>query len=565
MLGFTTHERTVSMDWVPFDTPLEKHPNKALITYMARQFDIEPVLMHHLFIHGINNFEKVSRFLFPSIDDFHDPFLMNDMKKAIIRIIKALIQKEKILIYGDYDVDGMTATAILYKALKKFKADVQYRLPLRSEGYGLSPKAMEKVPEDTTLIITVDNGSSAHLAMEVAKRRGMDVIVTDHHEVLGPHPDCYAFINPKRHDNTYPFPHLAGAGVALKVVQALFMAGKIPWDKHVYEFIEFATLGTIADLMPLKGENRIICKLGLQKMNYTPTPVLKKLFEMLRIKYVDSSTISFQIGPIFNSSGRIGDPNQAVDILVNPLCAKADLYSLITLNKKRQQMTKEQFQRIEEQIIQNQWYKQNVIVVCDDFHSGIIGLIAAKIANKFKKPAIVISLTGAGSARSVNSTDFSIINVIKKCSHFLTKYGGHRAAAGFSMPLDFDHIHAFKEAIQLAALEEPPLHPKLKYISTIPLHQFPMHIFDDLSVLEPFGMSFPKPLFYCSPLAIKQFQVFGKNNEHLKLTTNDKEAIAFFKGAMANKLQQQSLAEFLYTPHCPMKKDFLIHDLRFIQ
>lgn len=565
MFGFTTHERTVSMDWVPFDTSLEKHPNKALITYMARQFDIEPVLMHHLFIHGIDNCEKVSRFIFPTIDDFHDPFLMNDMKKAIIRIIKALIQKEKILIYGDYDVDGMTATAILYKALKKFKADVHYRLPLRNEGYGLSPKAIEKIPEDVSLIITVDNGSSAHSAMEVAKRRGMDVIVTDHHEVLGPHPDCYAFINPKRHDNTYPFPHLSGAGVALKVVQALFMAGKIPWDKHVYEFIEFATLGTIADLMPLKGENRIICKLGLQKMNYTPTPVLKKLFEMLRIKYVDSSTISFQIGPIFNSSGRIGDPNQAVDILVNPLCAKADLYSLITLNKKRQQMTKEQFQRIEEQIIQNQWYKQNVIVVCDDFHSGIIGLIAAKIANKFKKPAIVISLTGAGSARSVNATDFSMINVIKKCSHFLTKYGGHRAAAGFSIKPDFDHIHAFREAIQLAALDEPPLTPKLKYISTIPLHQFPMHIFDDLGVLEPFGMSFPKPLFYCSPLVIKQFQVFGKNNEHLKLITNDKKAIAFFKGAMANKLQQQSLAECLYTPSCPIKKDFLIHDLRFIQ
>jgi single-stranded-DNA-specific exonuclease len=178
-------------------------------------------------------------------------------------------------------------------------------------------------------------------------------------------------------------------------------------------------------------------------MNYTPTPVLKKLFEILRIKYVDSSTISFQIGPIFNSSGRIGDQNEAVDILVNPLCTKAGLYALITLNKKRQQMTKEQFQRIEEQIIQNQWYKQNVIVVCDDFLSGIIGLIAAKIANKFKKPAVVISLTGADSARSVNWTDFSMINVIKKCSHFLTKYGGHRAAAGFSIQLDFDHIHAF--------------------------------------------------------------------------------------------------------------------------
>ncbi|WP_044748903.1 single-stranded-DNA-specific exonuclease RecJ [Bacillus alveayuensis] len=553
------------MNWIPFDTPLENHPKKDLITYLARQFCIEPILMHHLYIHGLTNYEKMSKFFFHSMNDLHDPFLMNDMKKAIVRIIKALKQKEKIFIYGDYDVDGITSTTIMYKALKYFKADVHYRLPIRSEGYGLSPQAIEKVPNNVSLIITVDNGSSAHPAMEVAKRRGIDVIVTDHHEVLGPHPDCLAFINPKRHDNTYPFPHLSGAGVALKVVQALFMAGKFPWQKHICDLIEFAALGTIADLMPLEGENRTICKIGLYFMNCKPNHVLKKLFELLNIKHVDSSTIGFQIAPIFNSCGRIDDSNKAVDILINPSPTKEELYSLINLNKKRQQITKEQFQHIEKQIIENKWYKQNVIVVCDDFDNGIIGIIAAKIANKFKKPAIVISYTGTGSARSVNGTDFSIINVIKKCSHFLTKYGGHQAAAGLSIKLDFDHINAFKEAIQLAALDEPPLKPELKYISKIPLHQFPMHIFDDLSVLEPFGMAFPKPLFYCSPLAIKQFQAFGKNNDHLKLTANKKEAIAFFKGGYVTKLQAQSLAEFLYTPNCLTKRNFLIQDLRLVK
>jgi len=552
------------MNWVPCDTPLENHSKKSVITYLARQVGIDPILMHYLYINGFTNLEKLSKFFFSSMKDFHDPFLMNDMKKAISRIIKAIKHNETILIYGDYDVDGITSTAIMYKGLKYFNASVHYRLPIRKEGYGLSPQAIKKIPENVSLIITVDNGSSAYPAMEVAKKRGIDIIVTDHHEVLGSHPDCYAFINPKRHDNTYPFPYLSGAGVALKVVQSLFMISKLPWHKHLLDLIIYAALGTIADLMPIEDENRAICKMGLHLMNSKYDPVLSKLFKFLNIKHVDSSTIGFKIAPIFNSCGRIGDPNKAVDILINPSPSIDDLYSLINLNLKRKQMTNDQYKHIEKRIIQNKLYKQKVIVVCDDFENGIIGIIAAKIANRFKKPSIVISYTGTGSARSVNGTNFSIINVIKKCSHYLIKYGGHQAAAGFSINLDFNHINNFIKEIQIAALEEPPLNPKLKYISNIPLNQFPMHLVDEIDSLEPFGVSFPKPIFYCSPMEIKIIQKFGNNDEHLKLISNNKEAIAFFYGNLENELNLTPLVEFLYSPNSLKKKDFIIQDIRFI-
>ena len=189
------------------------------------------------------------------------------------------------------------------------------RLPLREEGYGLSPLAVNSLPENISLLITVDNGSSAHPAIRRAKEKGIDVIVTDHHEVLGEHPACFAFINPKRKDNTYPFPHLCGAGVALKVIQALFLTLKQDWVKETWNYIEYATIGTIADVMPITGENRVICWYGLYKMRNCPNKLLQLFREQLQLKYIDSTTIGFLIGPMLNSCGRISDPNIGAAIL----------------------------------------------------------------------------------------------------------------------------------------------------------------------------------------------------------------------------------------------------------
>jgi len=547
-------------NWVPFDQPLEQHPKYPYIMYYSRHFLIDPILGHYLFCHGFDTEEKMKKFLHPELEnDLYNPFLLNDMKKAVIRIIKAIKNREKILIFGDYDVDGITATSILYLGLKKFKANVTFRLPLREEGYGLSGKAMKEVQEDTSLVITVDNGTSSHEAMEIAKNKGIDVIVTDHHEILGPYPNCYAFISPQRHDSTYPFKSLCGAGVALKVVQALYRCAKRDIDIEFYNYIELATLGTIADLMPIIDENRVICKFGLYKMNNNANPIFKKIFSKSRIIDIDSSTIGFTLGPIFNSCGRISNPNHAVDLLTSNTVVDSEINSVIDLNKKRKDMTKLQFSIAEKQIQQFQLYNDKVIVVFDDFHNGIIGIIAARIAEKYKKPAIVISATGTGSARSVNGSNFSIINVINNSSELLKKYGGHQAAAGLSIEPEEEKIQLFRHAIQLAAEDEVFNEPTLKYIRKLEIQQFSTELYEDIRYLEPYGINISKPQFYCHSHNNPLTSLFGKNKEHLKIHYHKKEAVAFFKGAVVNQLNNH--VHCLYSTFNYERKNFLIHSL----
>jgi single-stranded-DNA-specific exonuclease len=542
---------------------LDTNPNKSKIMFLARRFNLSPLMMNYLFAYDIKTEGELSKFIYPSVEDFHNPFELNDMTKGINRIIRAIKNKEKIFIFGDYDCDGITSTTIMYQGIKKFGGLVSYRLPIRSEGYGLSPQAINELDDSISLIVTVDNGSSAHPAMEIAKSRGIDVIVTDHHEILDHYPDCYAFINPKRSDNTYPCDKLCGAGVAFKIVHALHLAANLPWEKHFHDYIELTTLGTIADLMPLTGENRTICWFGIKKLNLSPSLIFKNLFKLLKVTSVDSSTIGFLIGPIFNSCGRIDNPNRAVSILLNPNPLENQLTLLIEMNKKRQEITKEQFQQIERKILLYGWYRQNVIVVVDDFHEGIIGIIAAKIADRFKKPAIVITTNGTGSARSVNGTSFSIINVINSCGHFLTKFGGHQAAAGLSIPIDFNHIDEFSKAIQHAATNEPPITPEIKYLCKLPVNEFPNELFWELQLLEPFGMGFPKPTFHSSPFITKNIEQFGKEKQHLKFSYKERTAIAFSKGEMLNQVMNKP-TEILYTPFNTKSMHFIVQDIRTI-
>ncbi len=547
--------------WRQINPQLNSHPNKSLIYFLARQTCIEPILMHGLFEQGINTEERVWSFLYPSINDLHNPFLLNDMKKSVFRIIQAMKRNETILIFGDYDLDGISSSTLMHQCLKYFGANVSFRLPLRHEGYGISPKAIEEISNlGVSLIITVDNGSSAHEAMRMAKEKGIDVIVTDHHEILGEFPNCYAFINPKRFDNTYPYTNLSGAGVAFKLVQALFQAtSNLSWEKHFHDYIEMATLGTIADLMPLEGENRVICSLGLCKMNNDPSQVLKKLFGLLNLSYVDSTKIGFQIAPIFNSVGRIDDPNKATKLLTNTDTSEEELKELIAINRKRQSLTTEQYQQAEQDILKNGWDNEKIIVVHGEFHNGIIGIIAARVAENFHKPTIVISQSGTGSARTVQGSNFSIINPIKQCSQYLKKYGGHQGAAGLS--IDLEKIDLFRKAVQLAIMNDSEIKPMIQYTNQFDLMKFPVELFKDLVALEPFGIGNPKPIFHCPPTQqLSNFELFGNNKEHVKLTINKKKLLAFSKGHHFKK--QWTTLEFLYTPNCWKEKNFLINDLR---
>lgn len=549
------------MKWEMAGSALEHPPLDNFINYFAKQFDLHPIMMKHLFLRGMNNEEKIFSFLYPSIRELYDPFQLNDMKKAVMRIIKALQNREKIFIFGDYDVDGITASAILYKGLCSFGADVEVRLPLRSEGYGLSPQIIDQLYPDVSLVVTVDNGSSAHPAMIAAKQRGLDVIVTYHHEITGEYPDCHAFINPKRSDSTYPFSSLCGAGVAFKLVQALYQAAGRPWDKHVSDYIELAALGTLADMMPLVDENRIICSLGLMKMNRCPHPTLRTMFQQLKVSEIDSSVIGFQVAPIFNSCGRIDDPNRAVQLLLSETTDEEEIRNLIRLNQKRKALTNQHVEMVEQQIAAKQLTNEKVIAVHGDFHNGIVGLVAARIAEKYHKPTVVISSSGVGSARSVQGTDFSIIDLLTKCSPLLKKYGGHQAAAGFSVETDPTVIQQLFLLLHQLTKDDPVLEPKKEFLGHILFSDFPIELLSDLSTLEPFGPGNPKPVFCSKPCSDAGTRLFGSDHRHLEIHANSRKAIGFHLGLYADDFLQRK-AQFLYSIHSFKQKTFSIEDVQ---
>jgi single-stranded-DNA-specific exonuclease len=297
-------------------------------------------------------------------------------------------------------------------------------------------------------------------------------------------------------------------------------------------------------------------------MNGNPHPVFKKIFEKSFVKYVDSSTIGFTLGPIFNSSGRIDNPNTAVELLTQNNIEEAQILLLMDLNAKRKELTKQQFVLAEKQIIQKQLYGDKVIVVFDEFHNGIIGIIAARIAEKYKKPSIVISSTGTGSARSGNGSGFSIINVINKSSELLLKHGGHQGAAGLSIAPEEKQIDLFRNTIQLAAESEVFNEPVLNYISKLDICDFSEELFEDIRILEPYGINIPKPLFYCDSTNFSSTSLFGRNNEHLKIHFRKNEAIAFFKGSMIKEISNKRQILALYSTFCNRKKNFLIHSLK---
>lgn len=458
---------------------------------------------------------------------------------------------------------GITSSTILKQALEKLGACVHTRLPLREEGYGLSPSAVDTIPEQVSLLITVDNGSSSHSAMQRAKERGLDVIVTDHHEVLGKHPDCLAFVNPKRSDNTYPYPHLCGAGVALKLIQAIFIERKQDWIKETWNYIEYATIGTIADVMPLTGENRIICWYGLQKIRTCPSPFIKSLREHLQLRYIDSTTIGFLIGPMLNSCGRISDPNIGATILQKTEPTKEDIQLLIHSNNKRKQITTEQF-HIAVNIIQQQSLQQDsLLVVQGPFHKGIIGILAAKLANHYKKPTIVLTQDGVGSARSGNGSTFSIIKAIQACGKLLKKYGGHEAAAGLSIIPTEQNILQFRKETQTAAANQVQYKsPTSYFIDDVPIYSFPNHIFDDLIALEPFGNGHPKPSFRSQNIFSCGHSCFGKNKEHIQFFFSKKRAYAYSHGHLFHNWNRKKRMDVLYTPHSYEKQDFLIKGVK---
>ena len=411
---------------------------------LARELGVSPVTARLLCIRGMGAIEDARRFLAPRLEDLHDPFALADMASAVDRILAAIAAKERIAVHGDYDVDGVTSTVILRRALELLGADVVHFIPERfRDGYGLQPATIDRLHGDGIhLIISVDCGIRADEAATRARELGIDLIITDHHEPDTSLPTALAVINPKRHDCTYPDKNLAGVGVALKLVQAL--CGRTGHANWLSAFVKIAAIGTLADVVPLTGENRIIAKLGLGMLSKGPHKVgLRALLDVCGLagREIDSYHIGFVVAPRVNAAGRMSTPDIAARLLLASdetmgEEARALAEQLNSENIRRQQEEAEIVAQARKTVETDlEVGSRTVIVVAGDgWHRGVIGIVASKLVDAFHRPAIVISIDGDiahGSCRSIPS--FNMLGALESCGELMTKFGGHKQAAGLTL------------------------------------------------------------------------------------------------------------------------------------
>ena len=499
------------------------------VDLLTRELGVSPIIARLLCIRGLGERETARRFLNPTLDDLHDPFRLTDMTVAIERIRGAVARRERIAIHGDYDVDGVTSTVILRRALELLGADVIHFIPERlRDGYGLQIPALDRLhAEGVRLVISVDCGIRAAEAARHATALGLDLIITDHHEPDDALPQALAVINPKRRDCTYPDKNLAGVGVALKVVQALCLkADRMNW---LPAFVKIAAIGTLADMVPLTGENRIIAKLGLGMLSAGPHRVgLRALLDVCGLsgKEIDGYHIGFVIGPRINAAGRMSSPDIAARRLLASDEAMADeargLAELLDSENLRR--------RAEEAAIVTEASaavdadldigSRSVIVVAGEgWHRGVIGIVATKLVDVTHKPAIVLSIDGDtahGSCRSIPS--FNLLAALESCADVMTKFGGHKQAAGLT--LDSSRISELRTRVNAYAdgqLRTEDLRPRLSIDGALTFGSISEQVASDLAALGPFGIGNPRPVFSASSVEIVDGPRLLKER-HLKMS-----------------------------------------------
>ncbi len=503
--------------------------------------DYDPLLLQLLYNRGLKKKEDIDHFLQADFDAGYDPFLLPFMKEAVNLTIKHIKQGTKICIYGDYDADGITSSALLFSLLGSIGAKAEVYIPDRvTEGYGLNKEAIKEVKDQGSgLIITVDSGIRNKQEVEYARDLGLDVLITDHHippEKKEDLPQC-PIINPLLKESEYPFKYLAGVGVAFKFGQALISSSTLT-DKQKEIFTErlldLVAIGSISDCVTLLGENRVLVKKGMKVLNHTKRVGLQKLIEVAQInnKKLQAWNVGFQLGPRLNASSRMDHADKAFYLLVSQDRAEAGRMArdLDQKNIARQKDT----EKIFDQAVKDQDENQNKIIVAvndkkNAWSEGIIGLVASRITDKYYKPSLVITKVDdcyKGSGRSVD--EFNIIEAVEKCSDVLDKYGGHAKACGFSL-LDDNLDEFIKKITHLAnqELKEVELVPTLKLDAELDLSQIDRQFFDKVDSLAPFGQDNPQPRFVSREVEVRDIVYMGKKGEHIKLRLNNLWAIYF--------------------------------------
>lgn len=500
-----------------------------LVQKIAKEHNISELLAVILVNRGITEKKDIDIFLNPTRKDFHDPYSMPDMEKAVNRILKAIDEKEKVIIYGDYDVDGITSITVLKKFLKERGLDVGYYIPNRlDEGYGLNKDAVEKIAEEGyKLIITVDCGISGIEEIKFAYEKGMEVIVTDHHEPLEELPDALAVVDCKRKDNKYPFKNLAGCGVVFKLAQAISQRLNLD-EKEYLKYLDIVCVGTISDIVPLVDENRVIAKLGLKLVEQTRNPGLKALLVASGYKEVNSNTVSFGVAPRINACGRMGKEEEALKLFLTDNIVEAGRITdnLNKYNRERQEIEKRIYQEALEKIEKNHLEENNVIVVGgENWHHGVIGIVASKITEQYFKPSILICFEGdegKGSGRSIPG--FDLHDALCQSSEYLEKYGGHEMAVGLSLKKENFQKFAdkFEEIAKEAHTEE--IESVINIDREITIKDVNIDTINSLKALEPFGEANKLPVFIYKNLRIDSIRALSEG-KHLKLTLKDGNTI----------------------------------------
>jgi single-stranded-DNA-specific exonuclease len=533
-----------------------------VVERLSRECGYSRVLSRLLVNRGVTTSGEAERFLNPSIDHLHDPSLLPDLEHGVDRLLRAVTSGERIRIHGDYDVDGITGTALLVRTISALKGNVDYKLPhRRREGYDIKPESVEEAAsEGVGLIVTCDCGVNACESAKRARELGVDLIVTDHHEPPDVLPDALAVINPKRLDAAYPFPELAGVGVAFKLAQGLVRRLGLNEEAFQTRFLDLAALGTVGDVVPLLGENRAIVSHGLEAIPKSRKVGLQTILRATKLdgKPMTAYYLGYVIGPRLNAAGRMDDATTALRLLLtrdeteaNQLAAKMERHNA-ERRAEQERILREAMEQAESKDLDA---VRVLVLSSEEWNTGVIGVVAGKICECYGRPAILISRNestgeGRGSARSDKS--FDIVEGLRACHRLLTHYGGHALAAGLSIPLaNLDRFEEEINAIACEAIEKEELPPKFEVEAELEAKDITRDLAASLLCLEPFGMGNPEPLFATRGLVVGQKQrVGGGSHLRMQLLAEGEgpiKCIAFGMGEMCDSIPLGGKIDLCYT------------------
>ncbi len=530
---------------------------------MAEELRISPVVARVLIGRGIDSVQEARKFFRPQLPDLHDPFLFQDMQKAVMRLNEALGRKERILVYGDYDVDGCTAVALVYRFLQQFYSNIDYYIPDRNEdGYGVSRKGVDYAQETGVgLIIVLDCGIKAIDEVAYAKEKGIDFIICDHHVPDEELPPAVAVLNAKRLDNTYPYEHLCGCGVGFKLIQAFAISNGIDFSQLI-PLLDLCAISIAADSVPILGENRILAYHGLRQINNSPSVGVKALIDIcgLENKEISLGDIIFKIGPRINASGRMQTGNEAVALLIekNPQEAKRLAEQINEYNEQRKDLDKamtEEANRIVTTLEHRHEHK-SIVLFNEEWHRGIIGIVASRLTEVFYKPSVVLTSNedgmATGSARSVPG--FDVYKAVESCADLLENFGGHTYAAGLS--LSAQNVPAFRHRFEQYVREH--IQPEqtsatLRIDAVIDFRDISRRIASDLKRFAPYGPDNSRPLFCTQQVYdFGTSRVVGRDQEHIKLELVDSKSsvvmngIAFGQSSQARYIKTKRAFDIVY-------------------